>query len=71
MKSSNTPRTVPNLPAPGPNTPVYVPMNLWESYVRVHRLKVVHSWWDEREHRICIEVLPAGADPQQTEASNP
>ena len=70
MKLSKATRIVPDLTAPGLNTPVYVPVYLWESYVRVHRLEVVRSWWDEREHRICIEVRPASDSPLQTEASD-
>ena len=67
----HTPAPTTNLPAPQRGAAVLVPFGSWEQYAKQHRLEVVSSWWDEREHSVCIEVRqgPAGhLRPQQTEA---
>jgi len=56
-----------NLPAPRRGAAVLVPFTLWEQYIKEHQLDVTGSWWDERDHRICIAVRPACAAQQQTE----
>jgi len=67
MKTKRTSTLTINLPAPRPGAAVRVPFALWEQYIKQHHLEVTTSWWDDRDHCICIAVSPANAARQQTE----